>query len=93
MVVRFSKSTRGMLCSRAHLSSRKFPSAPESISAGQEADEPAHRRTAGRVVRDLGEDEDTAALASTPLSTGELCLLTDRKRQSGPPHRSKGTVC
>ncbi len=39
-VVVSSKSTKGVSCSRAHLSSMKFPSAPESMSAEQETEQP-----------------------------------------------------
>ncbi len=67
----------------------KLPSTPESMSTEQETEKPAHRRTAGKVVRVFGGEERTVALASTPLSTDELWLLTDTKRQSGQPHHNK----
>ncbi len=84
------RSSRGIPCSMAHLSSMKLPSAPESMSARPLTVMPAHRRTAEIVVRDLGREEMTVALASTPPSTGELWLLTSMKRQNVHSLRSTG---
>ncbi len=66
------RSSRGIPCSMAHLSSMKLPSAPESMSARPLTVMPAHQRTAEIVVQDLGREEMTVALTSTPPSTGEL---------------------
>ncbi len=68
----------------------KLPSAPELMSARPLTVMPAHRRTTEIVVRDLGREEMTVALASTPPSTGELWLLTDMKQQNVHSRRSKG---
>lgn len=81
-VVESSKSINRMPCSSAHLSSMKLPSAPESIRAMQEAEEPGQRRSAEKVVRVFGDGEKAVALDSTPLFTGELWLLVGTMRQS-----------
>lgn len=61
------------------------------MKAGPVAEEPAQRRTAEIVVRDLGDEEMTEALTSTLLtSTGELWLLTCKMKQNGQPYHSKG---
>ncbi len=84
------RSSRGIPCSMAHLSSMKLPSAPESMSARPVTVMPAHRRTAEIVVRDLGREKMTFALASTPPSTGKLWLLTGMKQQNVHSRHSKG---
>ena len=72
----------GIPCWSAHFSSTKFPSAPESIKAAQEADDPAHWRCAGSVVQEVEGIVLVVALASNPPPTGERWLLPDRKTQS-----------
>ncbi len=74
-VVGSSNSTRGMPCSRAHLSSTKLPSAPESMRAEQETVELDHQRIAGKVVRVLDNGEKTIALTSTTLSFSFVWFL------------------
>jgi hypothetical protein len=68
-----------MSCSRAQVSSIKQPSAPESIKALQEADEPVQRRWTDKVVQDLEGETGVVALTSSPPLTDELWLLLDMK--------------